>query len=250
MAVIVSNEEEAADMTTYDHRRVIAIDGPGAAGKSTVAVAVADQIDALLFDTGALYRVVTLLAHRTGTPIDDAEALAALACGAVIDLRPASVDDGRTSDVYVNGEDVTWTIRTPAIDATVSEVSAHPAVRQALLEVQRSIADGIAAVLVGRDIGTVVIPEAGLKIYLDASAEERARRRYLDMRRLGVDASYSAILEDLQRRDQYDSERATSPLRKADDAIVILTDGRDPDDIVHEIVTLARARHLNADAPV
>jgi cytidylate kinase len=235
-------------MTTHDHRRVIAIDGPGAAGKSTVAVEVADQLDALLFDTGALYRVVTLLALRTGTRISDGEALAGLADDASIELRPASVDDGRTSDVLVDGEDVTWAIRTPDVDTSVSEVSAHPAVRDALLDIQRRIADGIDAVLVGRDIGTVVIPDAGLKVYLDASAEERARRRYIDMRRRSVDIGYETILEDLRRRDEYDAGRAVSPLRKASDAIAIATDGRDVDDIVHEIVGLARARGIGAGA--
>lgn len=227
---------------------MIAIDGPGAAGKSTVAVEVADQLDALLFDTGALYRVVTLVALRAGTPISDGEALAGLATGAAIELRPASVEDGRTSDVLLDGEDVTWGIRAPEIDTSVSEVSAHAAVRQALLDVQRRIADGIDAVLVGRDIGTVVIPDAGLKIYLDASAEERARRRYLDMRRRGIDIGYEAILEDLRRRDEYDASRPVSPLRKADDAIAIVTDGRDVDDIVREIVGLARARGIGAGA--
>jgi cytidylate kinase len=246
--VDAKDEGNVTDMTAHDHRRVIAIDGPGAAGKSTVAVEVADQIDALLFDTGALYRVVTLLARRTGTPISAGEALADLATGAAIELRPASVDDGRTSDVLLDREDVTWAIRAPEIDTSVSEVSAHLAVRQALLDVQRRIADGIAAVLVGRDIGTVVIPDAGLKIYLDASAEERARRRYLDMRRRGIDIGYEAILEDLRRRDEYDATRPVSPLRKADDAIAIVTDGRDVDDIVREIVDLARTRGIGAGA--
>ena len=236
-------------MTTYDHRRVIAIDGPGAAGKSTVAVAVADQLDALLFDTGALYRVVTLLALRTGTPVSDGDALADLANAADIELRPDSVDDGRTSDVLLNGEDVTWAIRTPEIDTNVSEVSAHPAVRDALLDIQRRIADGITAVLVGRDIGTIVIPNAGLKIYLDASVEERARRRYLDMRRQGIDLGFDAVLEDLRRRDDDDASRPVSPLRRAPDAIAIGTDGRDVDDIVSDIVGRARAGGIGAGSP-
>ncbi len=234
-------------MTTYDHHRVIAIDGPGAAGKSTVAVEVSRELAALLFDTGALYRVVTLLAHRTGTPITDGDALARLAADAVIELRPASVDDGRTSDVLLNHEDVTWEIRRPEIDANVSAVSAHAGVREALLDVQREIADGIAAVLVGRDIGTVVVPSAGLKIWLDASAEERARRRYLDMQRRKIDISFPAILEDLRRRDQLDAERPLSPLRRADDAIAIMTDGRDIEDIVQEITSYAQARRMSGE---
>lgn len=235
-------------MTATDHRRVIAIDGPGAAGKSTVAVGVADALDALLFDTGALYRVVTLLGLRHEIDLDDQDTLASLARDAGIVLEPASVQDGRTSDVLVDGEDVTWEIRRPAIDANVSRVSAHPAVRQALLQVQRDIATGIRAVLVGRDIGTVVLPDAGLKIYLDASAEERARRRYNDMRAQGEDITFEAVLDDLRRRDRFDTERRASPLRKAQDATVIDTDGRDVDEIVHEIVSLAAGRGISPDA--
>jgi CMP/dCMP kinase len=231
-------------MTTYDHHRVIAIDGPGAAGKSTVAVEVSRELAALLFDTGALYRVVTLLALRTGTPSTDGDTLARLAADAVIELRPSSVDDGRTSDVLLNDEDVTWEIRRPEIDVNVSAVSAHAGVRAALLDVQREIADGITAVLVGRDIGTVVVPGAGLKIWLDASAEERARRRYLDMQRRNIDISFPAILEDLRRRDQLDADRPLSPLRRAEDAIAIMTDGRDIEDIVQEIISYARARRM------
>ena len=190
---------------------------------------------------------MTLLALRAGNPVSDGEALARVATAARIELRPASVDDGRTSDVLVDGEDVTWAIRRPEIDANVSEVSAHPAVREALLDVQREIADGIAAVLVGRDIGTVVVPDAGLKIWLDASAEERARRRWLDMHRQGADMSYTAILEDLRRRDEYDSNRPVAPLRRAGDAVAIVTDGRDVDDIVWEITALAKQRNLNSE---
>ena len=234
-------------MTEIDHRAVIAIDGPGAAGKSTVAVDVAEELDALLFDTGALYRVVTLLGLNAALVLDDQHALATLAANASIDLKPASVDDGRTSDVLVDGIDVTWDIRRPAIDANVSKVAAHPAVREALLQIQRDIANGIRAVLVGRDIGTVVIPGAGLKIYLDASAEERARRRYIELRSKGETMTFEAVLDDLRRRDQYDSERLVSPLRKAPDATVIETDGRDIDEIVHDIVALARSRGIAAE---
>ena len=229
-------------MATYDHHRVIAIDGPGAAGKSTVAVEVADQLGALLFDTGALYRVVTLLAQRSGTPASDGAALARVATAARIELRPASVDDGRISDVLVDGEDVTWAIRSPEVDANVSSVAAHPTVREALLTVQRKIADGARVVMVGRDIGTIVTPDAGTKIFLDASVEERARRRYHDLRKQGVDTDFVSVMDDLRERDYKDSSRVTAPLRAADDAIRIVTDGRSVDEIVLSIQRLVRER--------
>ena len=222
-------------MTEHDHRMVIAIDGPGAAGKSTVARELADRLEVLLFDTGALYRAITLAALRENIDPGKGKKLARLAEESQIDLRPASEADGRLADVLLNGEDVTWAIRTPAVDDTVSQVSAHPEVRQALLGVQRRIADRNKVVMVGRDIGTVVTPDAGTKIYLDASVEERARRRYHDLRHQGVDTTYSAVLGDLQERDYKDSSRETAPLRAAEDAIRIDSDGRSVDDIVSTI---------------
>lgn len=222
-------------MTDHDHRMVIAIDGPGAAGKSTVARELADRLEVLLFDTGALYRAVTLAALRQGIDSTSGTKLAQLATAARIDLRPASAQDGRLADVLLDGEDVTWALRTPEVDANVSRVSAHPDVRKALLGVQREIADGNKVVMVGRDIGTVVTPNAGTKIYLDASVEERARRRYHDLRHQGVDTTFPAVLADLQERDFKDSSRTAAPLRAADDAIRIVTDGRSVDDIVSTI---------------
>jgi CMP/dCMP kinase len=229
-------------MTEHDHRLVIAIDGPGAAGKSTVARELADRLEVLLFDTGALYRAITLAALRAGIAPGDAASLTKLATKSRIELKPASVQDGRLADVVLDGEDVTWEIRTPAVDANVSRISAHPNVRKALLGVQRAIADGSKVVMVGRDIGTVVTPNAGTKIYLDASAEERARRRYHDLRHQGVDTTFSAVLEDLQERDYKDSSRATAPLRAADDAVRIVTDGRSVDDIVSTIEGIVQQR--------
>jgi cytidylate kinase len=232
---------------TLDHRQVIAIDGPGAAGKSTVAQQLADRTGAMLFDTGALYRAVTLLAVRQAVDGADETRLAHLARTHRIDIEPPTVDDGRQVTVLLDGEDVTWAIRTPEIDGRVSEVSAHPLVREELLAVQRSIADGARVVMVGRDIGTVVIPRAGVKVYLDASTEERARRRFVELRKRGVEADYETVLADLQARDAFDSTRETAPLSAAGDAVKVNTDGRTVDEIVEEIARLADEAWVRVD---
>lgn len=229
-------------MPQLDHRRVIAIDGPAAAGKTTVARELADSLGILLFDTGALYRCITLKAIRKQVDLDDEKALAKIAKKAKMKLKPASVEDGRAADVLLDGEDVTWSIRQPEVDANVSKVAAYPSVREALLSVQRENADGSAVVMVGRDIGTVVTPEAGTKIYLDATAEERARRRYQDMRRQGETMDYISVLDELRERDYKDSTRITAPLRAADDAIRIKTDGLAVDEIVGQIERLVLER--------
>ncbi|MGC4107519.1 MAG: (d)CMP kinase [Thermomicrobiales bacterium] len=229
-------------MTAHDHRRVIAIDGPAAAGKTTVARLLAEATGSILFDTGSLYRSVTLAAQQRDVSRDDGDALGALAAGLDIELARPSVDDGRLIDVLVDGEDVTWAIRTPEVDAEVSRVSAYPQVRTALLDVQRRIADGVPVVMVGRDIGTVVTPDAGLKIYLDASVEERARRRWTEFAGRDEGMSFEEVLEDLRRRDAYDSGREVAPLRVADDAVHVLTDGKTIDEIVNELDAMVVAR--------
>lgn len=226
----------------HDHRQVIAIDGPGAAGKTTVAAEVAHHLDALLFDTGAIYRAVTLEAMRREIATDDSEALEHLARTVTIHLQPPTQNDGRQVDVWLNGEDVTWEIRTPEIDANVSAVSAHHGVREALLATQREIADNARVVMVGRDIGTVVVPDAGVKIYLDASSEERARRRVLDLQAKGIDRAFEEVLEDLLARDAYDSGRETAPLKAADNAVIIDSDGKSIEEVVAEIEAIARER--------
>lgn len=237
-----STHDAETPMIGPDHRRVIAIDGPAGAGKTTVAQTLADELGMVLFDTGALYRAVTLEVLNREIDLDDNVAIARVARDADIRLAPPSMADGRLMDVHLNGTDVTWAIRTPAVDAAISKVSAIPEVRAALLETQRRIADGQAVILVGRDIGTVVTPDAGTKIYLDASAEERARRRYLDMQRQGEDIDFAAVLDELRQRDYKDASRATAPLRPADDAVRIMTDGRSVDDIVGEIENIVRHR--------
>jgi CMP/dCMP kinase len=223
------------------HQRVIAIDGPAAAGKSTVASLLADRLGALLFDTGALYRAVALAALRTGVSPDDATSLARLAANAHISVRSPSLGDGRLYDVWLNGEDVTWAVRDPAVGAIVSRVAEHPAVRQALLPLQRTIASSGPVVMVGRDIGTVVVPDAGLKIYLDATPEERARRRFREAAARGSTQSFEAVLGETLQRDAIDTGRDTAPLRPALDAIQFKSDGVPVEQIVAEIEALARA---------
>ena len=224
------------------HAQVVAIDGPAAAGKSTVAALLASRLGALLFDTGSLYRAVTLAAIARGIDLDDGAALQDLVETIRIDLHPPSVEDGRLADVLLDGEDVTWAIRAPEVDRNVSAVSAHAEVRHALLPVQRRIASGAPVVMVGRDIGTVVIPEAGVKIFLNASAEERARRRTTEVIARGGEADYATVLAEIKRRDHVDSTRAVSPLEQAADAIVIETDGASAEEAAREIESIVRSR--------
>lgn len=225
-----------------DHRRVIAIDGAAAAGKTTVARVLADRLRVTLFDTGVLYRAVTLAATQAGIPPDDGPGLAELAATRSIRVSRPTVADGRLYDVSLDDADVTWAIRAADIDAHVSAVSAHAPVREALLPVQRVIADGAAVVMVGRDIGTVVTPTAGVKIFLAASLAERARRRHAELGARGIQADEASVLDDLQRRDAIDAGRAVSPLRAADDAILVDTDGRPIDAVVAEIEAIVRER--------
>lgn len=223
-----------------EHEHVIAIDGPAAAGKSTVARAVAEQLGALLFDTGALYRVIALLALRGNVDPRDEKELCRLARSARIDVRPPSVQDGRLFDVLVAGEDVTWRIRDPDIGNIVSQVSAHAEVRAALLPLQRRIAAAGPVVMVGRDIGTVVVPDAGLKIYLDASPEERARRRYAESHARDTTVTLDEVRQETVARDAIDTARATAPLRPANDATLVQTDDMDVDEVIEVIIGLAR----------
>ena len=226
---------------------VIAIDGPAASGKSTVGKRVAQKLGFLLFDTGALYRAVTLAALQRHIPLEDQDRITQLAHQVHIDLIPATQQDGRPYTVLMDGQDVTWDIRTEPVDAHVSQVSAYPGVREALKNQQRRIAQKGRVVMAGRDIGTVVFPEAPLKIYLDASPEVRAQRRCQELQARGEEADYQTILEGVRQRDAIDSTRATAPLRIPDDAVVIDTDHMDIDQVVEAIVRLAHQRGLTAD---
>lgn len=217
---------------------IIAIDGPAASGKSTIAQKLASRLGYLYFDTGVMYRAATLAALRRLGSVQDEQAVTDLVLSIHIDVRPPSVDDKRMYDVILDDEDVTWEIRRPEVDTNVSTVSAYPGVRTALTMQQRLVGQRGAVVMVGRDIGTVVFPEAELKIYLDASVEERARRRYEENQLRGGSTPFEEILASMKRRDQIDSTRAVAPLRPADDAVMINTDGLDVCTVLRKITAL------------
>ena len=219
---------------------IIAIDGPAASGKSTLGRRLADSLGYLFFDTGVMYRAVTWGALQRSLDIADEKAVTTLAETAQIDVRPPSQDDGRACDVLLEGTDITWETRRPDVEANVSPVSAYRGVRQALASQQRRIGLRGKVVMVGRDIGTVVLPEADLKIYLDASAEERAVRRYKEIIQRGDQADYEQILEGVRKRDEIDSTRAFSPLRAADDAVIIDSDKLDADEVFLKVEALCR----------
>ena len=214
----------------------IAIDGPSAAGKSTIGELLARELNYLYLDTGVMYRAVTVAALQRGVPVEDDTAVRRLANQVDIQICQPTVEDGRQNTVCVDGQDVTWELRRPEVDLGVSPVSANAGVRAALTLQQRRIGQRGKVVMVGRDIGTVVLPDATLKIYLDATAEARARRRYMENVRRGQKCQYDAILNDMCRRDQYDSSRETAPLRPAPDAVILDTTDLD----VEEVMVLVR----------
>jgi CMP/dCMP kinase len=228
--------------------RVIAIDGPAGSGKSTVGYGVAEALDFLYFDTGAMYRAVTWAGIEAGTDLQDSDAVGALAEELAIDILPPSDlnQHGRNSMVLVNGKEVTAEIRHPEVDQRVSVVSAHPRVRAALSLHQRRVgirygqgdAEKPGVVMVGRDIGTVIMPEAALKIFLDATAQERARRRHRELLSKGKEISYIQVYADILQRDDFDSRREISPLRAAADAVVIDTSNLGIERVVARILTL------------
>lgn len=219
----------------------IAIDGPAASGKSTLAQRLASKLEYLFVDTGVMYRAVTLAALRRDVPVEDEPAVDKLANDIDLDVRQPSKANGRQYDVLLDGEDVTWDIRIPEVDANVSRVSSYAGVRRAMTERQRKIGQRGNVVMVGRDIGTVVLPDADCKIYLDASVETRARRRYLECRQRGEDVSEEEILTSMKERDRLDSTRSLAPLRKAEDAVPIDSTDMNPDEVLRAALGLIRA---------
>jgi cytidylate kinase len=214
---------------------IIAIDGPAGSGKSTVSYKLAERYGYVFIDTGVFYRTMTLVGLRAGVPFTNAEALAALARNTRIQIVPTPHNPIYQYRVIAEGEDVTGQIRTPEIEANVSRLSAIGSVRQALVEQQRQAASQGNIIMAGRDIGTVVLPHADVKFYIDASLAERANRRYLQQQQDGHIMGLAAIEEALRQRDKEDSEREVSPLRRADDAIYIFTDNKSIDQVVDEL---------------
>jgi cytidylate kinase len=217
----------------------VAIDGPAGAGKSTVAKLIADQLGFLYIDTGAMYRAVTWLVVHNEINTNDEAAIIELVRTAKILLKPGDKTSHQLARVFVNGKEITKQIRTQEITKLVSPLSAIPAVRAYLVEQQRNMARQGAVVLDGRDIGTVVLPDAEIKIFLTASAEVRAQRRFRELKTLGDETvDFKTLLKDIIERDERDTNRAIAPLRMADDAVLILTDNMRIDEVVSHIIAL------------
>jgi cytidylate kinase len=213
--------------------RVVAIDGPAGAGKTTVALALAQRLGLPHVDTGAMYRAITLKALRTGTPTDDGPSLERLC-----ETTDITLSAGR---VLVDGDDVTIEIRSAAVTAAVSSVSAFPELRRWMVDHQRRLVAAEGAVVEGRDIGSVVLPDADLKVYLTASPEERAERRAAELRAAGGRRSADEILTEILARDGRDSNRAASPLAVAPGAVVVDSTNRSVDEVVEHILSMLQA---------
>ncbi len=221
--------------------RVVAIDGPVGSGKTTVARLVAHKLGYVLVDTGALYRCLALQADQEKIDFDDGETLGRMA--AKLQVRFAEGSQGQR--VWLAEEEVTTSIREPRISQAASKVSVHPAVRDALLDTQREFGRRQAVVMEGRDIGTVVFPEAPIKVFVQASAEVRARRRFEELRAKGKDVDWQSTLQEVQQRDQRDEQRAVAPLKPAADAVILDTSPLSAEQVADQIVALVEARAQN-----
>lgn len=209
---------------TLSKPSTIAIDGSAASGKSTVGARLAQRLGYLYFDTGVMYRAVTWAVLSRKINPEKVEVVSELAEKLLIEVKPNGPQDGRLYTVLADGQDITWQIRSPEVEAYVSLVSSYPRVRAALIAQQRRIAAPGSIVMVGRDIGTVVLPEADLKVFMHASAEERARRRYHEILTQGKRADFEEILKAMRERDKQDREKPISPMVPASDAVIIETD--------------------------
>ncbi len=219
----------------------VAIDGPASAGKSTVAKIVAKNLNYIYIDTGAMYRACTLIARDGNVDYSDEKAILNLIDQSTIEFK----NEGNEQKVYVNGKDASIAIRTPEITENVSQVSALKGVRQEMVNLQREMAGKNNVIMDGRDIGTTVLPDAQVKIFLIASVASRARRRFLDFKEKGIHQDIADIEHDIEVRDYKDSHRAISPLKKADDAIELDTTNLNIDQVVQEITALIEKNKKN-----
>ena len=217
---------------------IITIDGPAASGKSTIGNLIANKFGYICLDTGIMYRAVACQALRESLDISDELLISQLAERISIDILPSSNSDGRQFDVIIDGVDLTWDIRSNEVNQNVSEVSVYPRVRNAMTELQRNIAKKGKIVMIGRDIGTVVLPQADLKIYLEASAEVRAQRRYVEDLARGKKVCFGDVLESIKHRDEIDTGRTVAPLKPADDAVIVDSDQMTVYEVVERILDL------------
>lgn len=229
-------------MTTSDNKKVpvITIDGPSGSGKGTIAHLLAQKLNFNFLDSGSLYRLTALAAKERGINWDDEEAVAALAARLDVEFRT----EGERTVILLDGKDATEAIRKEEISLGASKVAAHPKVREALLDLQKSFQQGRGLVADGRDMGTVVFPEAELKIFLTASAEERAQRRYKQLLDKGESVSLRALLFDIQARDERDSQRAASPLKPAPDALILDSTHLSIVEVLNQVLAYASERGL------
>lgn len=233
----------SSDLSILAAPNPIAIDGPAASGKSTIGCMLADKLNYLFLDTGCMYRAVTFEVIRKEINPKDEAWVTEIAEECEIDIISAQGEqDGRLYTVRMNGQDITQEIRSAAVDTHVSIVSSYIGVRENLVKRQRDLANRGRNVVVGRDIGTVVLPDAPLKLFIVASPDERARRRWLEQNDRSVGMSYQEILEDIIRRDAFDSSRKHSPLTPAEDAVRIDTTGLSPAQVIDEILSLPAFR--------
>jgi len=219
---------------------IVAIDGPSGAGKSTLAKRVARELGFTYLDTGAMYRALALKILRQGLNLEDSAKLAELVDSTEIDL----VESGGTLKVVLDGTNVSDLIRTPEVSQMASKGSAFPVVRKRMLNLQRRLGKKGNVVAEGRDIGTVIFPHADVKIYLDASVEERARRRYEELRKAGRAISYDDTVREMEERDKRDTERELAPLRKADDAVVIDSSALDAEEVAETVLRVIQNKSL------
>jgi cytidylate kinase len=244
METLLGNQRTVDGDCGSEKRISIAIDGPAGAGKSTLAKRVADVLGYLYIDTGAMYRAATWVALEQRADLDNHEQVIALLEKAQIELLPPDASSQGRVRVIVNGADVSFIIRSRIITRFVSPVAAIAGVRKILVEKQKRLASTGGVVMDGRDIGTVVLPQAELKIFLTASPEIRAQRRLRDMIEMGQTADLETIIADIKQRDHIDSTRATSPLKQADDAVLIDTDNYTLDEVCAKVLELSRDKIL------